>query len=728
MPQGIETENDRELLPQSNLRWGERLAICRQRVRLILSMSVAVAVCAAMWSFLQAPVYEAKVSLLIDRDAKFLQADMPEAPWDYQLTQLEMLKSSAVLSEAIRRLDFPQEAEFSPDASPIQNILGIILPTAFQRETQDASPLAYASSEQAQNKKVTSFRKMIMIKPVPGIRMVDIVVEAGDPQFAARAANTLAAVYIDRSLETKLRSSEYAAQWFTKRLEELRHKLEESEQARNAYQAKYGFKDSYTQASIVEQRLADLSAELNKAEIKRAEVQTAFEQHQAIVRDQAGRRTNELPTLLRLAARHNTPRIQNLLLEEQKLSRELSEMSKRFSSLHPKVKRAQFELKTLQSQIKTELYNALENDCNTALAQEQNLREALTKLKNQKRSADEHLVQYYLLDREAISNRQLYDSVLKQMKEAQLAKELTLNNIVLADPAVPIPDPVKPKKTANTILGFLIGLASSISLAFLLEARDGSIKGPEDLNKYFPGLVCLGLVPFIKRTRKQEIGQLFPVTPAADSYRAIRASLLVSTEDQYPESVLITSPGPNEGKSTLAANLAIAMAQLKQDPVILIDADLRKPRIEQIFGMKAKGGIGGGAIGLAHYLAGKANIEEIMHATSSPYLFVIPSGGVPPNPSELLHSKAMTVLLERFRAGRYRVILDAPPVLPVMDPIVLGRQVAGVVLVISARETWRDACRSAAKRLTTPGIKMLGVILQKVKRDDMPPYYLDSRC
>lgn len=719
MNQMTEIVDSQELQHYSKAQWAERLAVCRRRFRLILYATVATSAGAILWSFLQLPVYEAKATLLINREPKLIQTDigyMPESAWDYQATQFEIMKSSAVLVEALRRLNFTHEPSH---ASPIEQMLGIVLPLVFQGRSRQAES---GSSEEIQRKMIQSFHRSITIKPVQGTRLVEIVVQAGDPEFAARAANVLAALYIDQSLETKLHVSQYAAQWFAARLKETREKVEESERALYAYQAKYGFTDTGTQPSLVEQRLAELNADLVKAELKRAEAQTFSERLQSAFRHKSDAPADQFSLFLRATGAHKMPLIQPLLEEEQKQTREISKLSKRFSSLHPTVKRARSELEGLQTQIKNELRYAFENDYKNALAQERMLREALERLKTEKQGLDGHLVEYYVLDREAKINRQLYDSLLKQVKEADISAEFKLNNILLTDPAVPLFDPIRPRKALNTIVGLLLGLMSGIGLAFSRESLDRNIKGPEDLDRHLPELACFGLVPFVPKKRKEEIA-LFPLGPAAESYRGIRTSVILSSADQHPRSLLITSAGPNEGKSTLATNLAIAMAQLEKNPVILIDADLRKPRLGQMFPIKAQKKPHEESIGLVHYLMGKAKIEEIVQSSNHPYLFVIHSGMIPSNPSELLHSTQMAALLKQFHDKHYQVIVDAPPVLPVADSIVLGRQVDGVILVVSARETCRETCRLAVKRLTTSGANVLGVILQKVREEDLPPYY-----
>jgi succinoglycan biosynthesis transport protein ExoP len=307
-------------------------------------------------------------------------------------------------------------------------------------------------------------------------------------------------------------------------------------------------------------------------------------------------------------------------------------------------------------------------------------------------------------------------------KEADLSAGLRASNVYLADPAMPSSIPVKPQKKLNTMLGLLVGLMTGVATALILEARDRSLKGPDDVERYLPSVSLLGIVPRFPMPQGANSTLLLSTQspdPAAESFRTIRSSLLLSNPSQMPSRLLITSPGESEGKTTLAVNLAKAMAQLDDARVILIDADLRKPYPHPIYAIQTDNGQ---PKGLVDYLAGSAEIRDIVHQSEIAKLSVIPSGDRPCNPSELLHSKHMSYLLRWLREQRFHVILDAPPVMPVADPTVLAPQVEGVLLVVSAGETTREACRSAIQRLTAARGNFLGVVLQKARPSDFPYY------
>ena len=204
----------------------------------------------------------------------------------------------------------------------------------------------------------------------------------------------------------------------------------------------------------------------------------------------------------------------------------------------------------------------------------------------------------------------------------------------------------------------------------------------------------------------------------AECYRHIRTSVWLAMGNDRPFSLVVTSPGEHEGKTTLAVNLAIAMSQLEDLRVVLIDVDLRSPHLGSIFGLSD--GKKDKANGLVQYIEGEVEIKEILHQTTLPNLAVIPAGRVPRNPTEMLHSKQMTTLLDWCKQQGFCVILDAPAILPVVDATVTGSLVSGTIFVVSAEETYREAAKTAMEQLINNGISLLGVVMQKVPLANIP--------
>jgi polysaccharide biosynthesis transport protein len=294
--------------------------------------------------------------------------------------------------------------------------------------------------------------------------------------------------------------------------------------------------------------------------------------------------------------------------------------------------------------------------------------------------------------------------------------------VYLADAAVPSSIPVKPRKQLNTLLGLLLGLMTGVGLALFMDARDKTIRGPGDLERYLPSVSLLGTMPLLPRATSANTSPLLTDQSSlalAENVRTIRTNVLLSSPNDLPASVLITSPGENEGKTTLAESLAIAMAQLENTRVLLIDVDLRKPGHNHIHGVQLQRR---NARGLVDFLEGRAELEEIVQQTEIANLSVIPRGKRTSNPSELIHSKQMNQLLNWCRQEGFHVLLDAPPVLPVTDAAILASRVDGVLLVACAGQTPRLACQLALQRLTVAGGKILGIVLQKAEVQTNPYY------
>ncbi len=389
--------------------------------------------------------------------------------------------------------------------------------------------------------------------------------------------------------------------------------------------------------------------------------------------------------------------------------------------------RAKAELQDLSERIGREvqkIYDSVKREYDVAVARERAIKAALQRHNQEKLDVEHYEIEQGILEGETESNQQLYDIFLKAAKEADVSSGIRPNNVYLADPAVSSVIPVKPKKMLNTLLGFLVGLMTGVGLAFVLESQDRSLKGPDDLELYLPQVSLLGMIPLMPHKDMMNGALLLPSTtyrpsPLTENVRAIRTSLLLSSPDELPLSVLITSPGESEGKTTLAVSLVVAMAQLEHAKVILIDADLRKHVAHSIFDVQTNNGR---PPGLADYLAGRVGREDIVYPTDIHNLSVIPRGDRAPNPSELLHSKRMGELLQWYRQEGIQVIVDAPPVLAVTDPVVLATRVDGVLLVVSAGQTTREACRWAIQRLAGSGSKLLGVVMQKARPIDVPYY------
>ena len=679
------------------------IRIIRKRRWSILSVMVSTVFGTALYVLMQPPIYESTVSLLIEPTGPNVMSKAVEevyAPidvnFDYYKTQYELLKSYEIMRQAVKQLNLHTHPEYGP------------------RHTDSQGPEPPSETERLL---VNAFRGHVKVSPVMNSRIVRVTVESIDPKLAADAANTIAAAYIARTLEMKSGAAQAATKWITARMEELRQKVEVSERNLNEFASQHGLVNVDERKRLTTQKLGDLSSQLVHAETKRAEAEARFKQIASVLDN-----PRELESSTEVL---NSGLIQTLRNQEIQASQKVAELEDKYGPKHPKLIQARSELKEIQNRIKLEvkkIYSAVKGEYDVAGAGEQVIRKAFNEQKTDVMASGQHEVQYSILEREAQSNRQLYEMFLKRLKETSIATDIKTSNIYVADPAIVSLDPVSPHKTKAIFLATFLGLLGGLGFGFFLDYMDSSLKSPEDITQYLPGVPHLGFLPaFDYAERRNNPGDVdlatheMPQSVFAENVRAIRTSIFLAAADRPPASILVTSASESEGKSSFSVNLAIAIAQLGL-PTVLIDGDLRKPRIHKVFDLEA-------TKGLSHYLVGEIGLEKIILPTKVPNLSIVPCGAVPPNPAELLQSEHMVNLLKHFAAEGTHVVVDSSPVMAVTDPVVVGNRVDGVILVVWAGHTSRYAARQAIRLLSEGKTRLLGTVLQRLDRRQMSVDY-----
>ena len=713
-----------ELPADAHLRDYARVVLKRKWAAFSLFTSIVLA--AVLYLLIQPPVYESTVSLLVEPSGPNVMSKVVEEVYvptnvslDYYKTQYELLKSHQILQQAARRLELKAHPEYSPKPMGILESRWAGLKTTLAwlttMTTGADDPSAPLPDSETERRLVEDFRDHVTIKPVPNSRIVRVTVASVDPQLAADAANTIASVYITRSLEMKIGASEEAAKWIAARVDELRRKVEQSERTLHDFASRYGLVSVDDRKRLVTQKLGDLNTQLVHAETKRVEAEARFRQLASVMDDPRAVESSAevLGSLL----------IQNLRAQEVQVAQRVAELSDKYGPKHPAMVQATSELRELKAGIQAEIkkiYASSKAEYDVALARERVIRTALNQQKIDVMAAGQHEVQYGILEREVQSNRQLYEMFLKRMKETDIATEIRTSNIYVADPGIVSLMPVKPRKIQTLVMAVLLGLFGGIGLAFFLEYMDSTLKSPEDIGHYLPGLAFLGFLPVFSEPSKNSRGvdlatHEAPQSIFAEHLRTIRTSLILSAADKPPTSFLVTSATEAEGKSAFSVNLAISFTQLGR-PTVLLEGDFRKPRLQSVFGLNLQRG-------LSHYLVGEAELHEVMQPTAVPNLKVIPCGAIPPNPAELLQSQRMLDLLESFRKEEVYTVIDCSPILAVADPVIVGHSVDGVILVVRAAHTTRQAARMAARVLRDGKIRVLGVVLQRLKARELSTYY-----
>jgi capsular exopolysaccharide synthesis family protein len=465
------------------------------------------------------------------------------------------------------------------------------------------------------------------------------------------------------------------------------------------------------------QRLTELNEALTQAESERMAKEALYKQASELNFDSISSiLENEL--------------IMNLKQAYIQLEAQYMRLSETYKPEYPEMVRVKQQMQTIQKRIDAEMRRiiaGIKNNYESSLRKEALLRQAFTQQKARVQQMNEKAIQYNILKREADTNKELYTGLLQRMKEAGVSAGIMASNIQVVDQAEIPTKPSKPNKGLNLLLAAVVGLFLGVGIAFFFEYLDNTIKTPEDVEQLVR-LPSFGMVPEIshERRRRLESGSSYPVelityghpkSMLSEAYRNIRTSILLSFSEKPPKKIIITSPNPAEGKTTTVINTAIALSQTGAK-VVIIDSDMRKPRIHHVFNH-------GNGVGLSNFLSGSGDLESIIKKSEIPNLFYIPSGPIPPNPSELISSNLFKNMMQSLSEEFDHIILDTPPVLGFADSIILSTNVEGVILVTLSGKTPKETLQRAKEALQQVNAKILGVVINRVniQRSDYGYYY-----
>jgi polysaccharide biosynthesis transport protein len=362
------------------------------------------------------------------------------------------------------------------------------------------------------------------------------------------------------------------------------------------------------------------------------------------------------------------------------------------------------------------------------------LTSAFEEQKQEANKLNESAIEYSALKRDAETNRQLYQDLLQRLKEAGVSAGLRSSNIRVVDVAQTPTHPITPNVPRNIKLGLLFGLVCGIGLAFVLESLDTTVRNMAEVSA-ISMLPALGTIPLQlssnahlpkrlttiagddgKSGPLDLITYVRPKSEAAEAYRALRTSILLSSFGAPPKVILVTSPLPQEGKTTISANSALVLAQ-RGSRVLLLDADLRRPGIEKLFGITARGG-------LSTLISGVDKLEDVLlPSTEIPNLWILPAGPLPPQPAELLSSIVLKDYIARWRNEYDHVVIDTPPCLTVTDAVLLSPEADRVILVARSGQTTKPALRRACDLLQQVDARVMGVVLNALNLRSVDGYY-----
>ena len=697
--------------------------VIKKRRATILTIAFVVFTIGLFATLKEKPVYRARVLVEIQKE----NPDIPTLQELFQVesisdtyleTQYRILKSENLARRVIADLKLDRLTEFYQPAF------------WWTRPKQEASlsPAVDAGGNVSpesviDNEVLKKFQDRLDVEPLKRSRLVEVSFESNDRNLAAQVVNTLAATYIQQNLEARWQASQKASEWLSQQLLGMKSKLEKSEDDLQQYARDNGLlfleTDKGTSENIVTQRLRQLQEELTKSQADRYEKESLY------LLVQQG-------DFASLPGVFNNKLMQDLTEKLAELERERSRLTSIFNPDYPQVKEIQSQIDESQTTLSGErerAAKAITNDYRAAVGRENMLQQAF---KDQQREADliaEKSVQYNILKREADTNKQLYVGLLEKLKETGVSTSMKATNIRVIDPAYPPKKPDSPRIPLNLSLALLLGLSLGIGAAFLQEHLDNSFKTAGEIERFLQ-LPALASVPAIEsstngnghglyaRARhlandKHRSTSIVPSwnriegngqnTPLAEAFHELRTSVLLSTAKHPPRTLLVTSAKGGEGKTTVAANLAVSLAQLGEK-VLLIDADLRRPSLHKFFGVA-------NTSGLVNFLTGSPDWRSLLSQAAPIGLFVMPSGPVPPNPADLLSSEYMPLLIREATKEYKFVVLDSPPLLNLADSRVLATLVDGVILVVGGGITPRELVHRAYASAVDAGSHVLGATI-----------------
>lgn len=675
------------------------LRVVLRRKWLILLIFAVVVAATTLYTTRQPRVYAAQISLIIDpKEPRFLDSQIQDVNSDtgsyywankeYLETQFKIIQSRAVSQRVVEKLGLNSDAEF----------LGLSkVPDEKRRQELMAKMDA-----------VARLQAKIKVEPVKDSRVSLIKIEDSEPNRAALLANEVAQAYMDELLAQKLKLTENASKWLDEQRGSLSESATSSELALYTYRKQADILAIDDRASMVSQKLQETSKALTDVQLKIAGLKARVAAIRSVQQTQGAEDRLWAEALPAARENENLKKLKDRL---QTLKNECTDLHSRYLEGHPKLLECREKLAVAEKDVERELSNLVlstEAELREATEKERNLKALFESTKAEAFDLEKKKVELDKFKQDADNAKRQYESVYKRLKDIELSGALRTSNVKVLDSARPSMAPVRPNVPQGVLMGLVAGLVLGLGLALLLEFLDTSVNSQTEVEERL-GLTFLGFVPTIPEAESAPKDlHVFrePKSLIAECTRAVRTNLLFMSPDKPFKRMLVTSSGPQEGKSTTAINLGVTMAQ-SGNRVLIIDTDMRRPRMHRAFGVPND-------VGVSSLVVGEGSVDAAVKSTEVPGLFVLPCGPVPPNPAELLHTKAFSDLLVQLGEKFDRVILDSPPVGAVADAVVLATQVDGVVMVLKAGRTHREAAQRTVKALRDVKANIYGAVLNDV--------------
>ncbi len=706
----------RHLTKDSNLREGDegvaslipkslRDAVVRYRGWLVLTM-VAVTTLVTLWTLRMPKIYEAVTTLEYDPNPGnplgsevegFSGASHFLMSREFFETQNLVLQSRVVAERVAESFGLADSPEF------------------FGREDDpDWVPVSVPEAAEYLQTKIT-------VDPVKDTRLVRLRVRDPNPERAATLANAIVDAYIQKTLEDRLGATAAAADWLAQQLGSTREQLSAAENALHDFKKQHNVLSLSLEdrQSLLAQEIEEYNERLTDTRARRIELEARLARLKSVRAD---------PDAMQESGAKDDSELDALRSRLREKLTEHAALSVRYGDAHPAIRELDGEISSLRKSLTAEV-NALIKIAQGDLQEVKAIEAGLSKAQKRSQRAGLDLnrreIEYSRLNRQRQSNAQLYDLLLQRTAEADLTRLLRTTHVRVVDRALVPEAAVSPILPLNLAGGLFAGLMLGLALAWLLNLRDRSVHHAADVEEL--GLMVLGVFPSIgesapissyaRITRRERaptaepamVGRIVhtsPMSTAAESCRTLRTNLTFMSAEAPIKTLVVTSADPKDGKTTIATNLAIVFAQSGQR-VLLVDADLRKPRVHEGLGLENQRG-------LTNALVGEKRLKDVIQDIDIDNLHVVTSGPLPPNPAELLHTPSFEHLLGEATSQFDRVIFDSPPLRAVTDAAVLAPQCSGALLVVRAGVTTREEMLSAIRSLGDVNANILGAVLNDV--------------
>jgi succinoglycan biosynthesis transport protein ExoP len=743
----------------------------RKRLWLVLGVAALLTTLSMIYVARKPDIYEASSRVQVDLESNSMYGSNP-APMilnpvsdpAYFNTQLQILTSPGLLRRVVKTLDLehnkaflrPQTSQSHSTWKTITRMLGV---GGGSNQTPDQQPNvlpltttiapATSSEDLVEAKRLAPFVGALMgglrIEPVrenragyyKETRLIDIDYQHGDPEVAAKVVNAVAETFVRSNLEKKSETNTSTSEFLSKRVTELQTQIRSSEEKLVEYAKNNQILSLDASQNTVVERLAGLNKQLLEAENDRMEAESKFNaaKRPGAAGAEAEAGTKEIEASESKLAELKQKRAQ-LLIDATEEAPEVKEVDQQIDVLKK-------YLSETRSRGTATLLKNLETRYQQAVAREDALRKSFNQQKGETVTQNEAAINYRILQQEIETNKGLLNNLLQRSKENDVVLAGRPNNISVVDYAI-VPDfPVGPARMRTVMLAFVLSLAFGIALALFLEYLDDSVHSTEDVERVLR-LPALAVIPAMgaSSTRRRLMSTATALqkrngsngsnpelllhvngrSALAEAYRQLRTSVLLSTAGRAPKTLLVTSSLPGEGKTTTAVNTAISLAQTGAS-VVIIDADMRRPRIRSIFDLPDREG-------LSSILSSEISQDEMLQMISrdeASGLYVLPSGPVPPNPAELLGSDQMRKLIALLSEKFTHIVVDSPPVNSFTDGVLIASIVDGVLLVVHGGKSSRGVVRRSRQLLMDVGAKIVGVVLNNVSVGSHDYYYYHRR-